>query len=299
MSHCDLPTPQELPTELLLRLASREVEDDDGDVATPALCALHRRPSREVFDRAATLVGDSDATQRELGVRILRELGDEQPGGRRPFSEQTVALMRVRLGEETDPAVVRWIVSTLGYHRGQQSLPEVVALADHPDDRVRFHVAAALPSLVNLDRVEPEAADALARLCHDDDTDTRYYALYAATREIGGLDVQLVTRLTAQLTDDPDEQIRAMATTHHEAIHEVRELLDSAFEPGNATGAYDHLINPVLVALACAGDAPDARLLDEEIRRHLGTAAAKLPTTGLAERLVTWWANRESRLTRD
>lgn len=65
------------------------------------------------------------------------------------------------------------------------------------------------------------------------------------------------------------------------------------------TGAHDSLIGPVLVALACAGDAPDARLLDEEIRRHLGTAAARLPTMGLAEHLVTWWADKESRITRD
>jgi HEAT repeat protein len=282
---------------VLLRLARREVEDDD--VATPALSALHRRPSREVFDRAVVLVCDSDTAQRELGVRILRELGDEQPGGRRPFSEQTVSLMRVRLGEETDPAVAHWIVSALGYHHGREALPEVVALAGHPDDRVRFHVAAALPSLVDLDCVESEAADALIRLCHDDDADTRYYALYAATREIGGLDVQTVIRLTVQLADDPDEQVRAMAAAHHEAIREVRELLSSAFEPGNATGAYDYLIGPVLVALACAGDAADARLLDEEIRRRLGTAAARLRTTGIAEQLVTWWADKEGRITWD
>ncbi|GIM97599.1 hypothetical protein Ato02nite_093920 [Paractinoplanes toevensis] len=86
---------------MLVRLARREVEDDDGEVAMPALSALHRRPSREVFDRAVALVSDSDVTLRELGMRILRELGDEQPGGRRPFREQTVALMRARLRDET------------------------------------------------------------------------------------------------------------------------------------------------------------------------------------------------------
>jgi hypothetical protein len=105
VSNVDVPALEALPTELLLRLARPEVEDDDSDGAMPALCALHRRASREVFERAAALVGDSGATQRILGVRILRELGDEQPGGRRPFGEQTVALLRVRLGAETDPAV--------------------------------------------------------------------------------------------------------------------------------------------------------------------------------------------------
>lgn len=82
-----MPVLEELPLELLLRSARREVEDDDGEVPLPSLLALHRRPSREVFDRAAALVCDGDATQRELGVRILRELGDQQPGERRPFSD--------------------------------------------------------------------------------------------------------------------------------------------------------------------------------------------------------------------
>ncbi|WIN00288.1 HEAT repeat domain-containing protein [Actinoplanes oblitus] len=292
----DLPAREEVPLEVLLRLARREVEDDYGDSPRPALAALHLRATREVFDRAAVLVRDNDSTQRELGVQILRELGGERPDGRRPFHDETVALMRARLRDETDPAVVRWIVSALGYHRCHEALPQVVALAGHPDERVRFHVAAALPSLVDLDRVEPEAAGALIRLCHDEDDETRFYALYAVTREIAGLEVQAVTELTAQLADDPDEQIRAMAAAHHEAIHEVRELLTEAFEPGDTTGSYDHLIGPVLVTLACAGDADDAPLrLDDEIHRHLATAADRLDTSSLAARLVTWWADKEQR----
>ena len=259
----------------------------------PSLLALHRRPTREVFDRAAALAVDSDVTRRELGVRILRELGDEQPDGRRPFRDETVALMRARLRDETDPAVTRWIVSALGYHRGGEALSEVVALADHPDDRVRFHVAAALPGLVDLDRVEPEAADALFRLCHDEDADTRYYALYAATREIGGLDVRAVTRLTAQLADDPDEQIRAMAAAHHEAIREVRELLDGAFEPGSATGA----LRPP--DRARPGRTRLCRRLPSRhcwMRRSAATSARRRPgsTSSIAEQLVTWWAGLES-----
>jgi hypothetical protein len=285
VSEFEVPSPEQLPLELLLRSALREIKDDDGTAPMPSLLALHRRPTREVFDRATALADDSDAGRRELGVRILRELGDEQPSGRRPFSGETIPLLRNRLREETDPAVTYWIVSALGYHRATEALPEVVALAGHRDDRVRFHVAAALTRLVDLDRVEPEAADALVRLCHDDDADTRYYALYAATREIGSLDVEAVTRLAAQLTDNPDEQISAMATAHLDAIRDVRELLHSALEPRSS----EHLIGPVLVTLAWTAD---ARLLDEEIRRHLGT-----PAPDLAERLVTWWADKESRIT--
>ncbi|MFI5494226.1 HEAT repeat domain-containing protein [Actinoplanes sp. NPDC051859] len=266
--------------------------DDDGDAPQPAFVALHRRPTREVFDRAAALACDSDAEQRELGVRILRELGDEQPDGHRPFRDETVALMRTRLREETDPAVLHWIVSALGYHHDKEALPQVVALADHPDEWVRFHVAAALPGLVNLDQVEPEAADALLRLCHDDDAETRYYALYAVTRDIPSMDLQAVTELVTQLANDPDDQVRAMAAGHQEAVHEVRELLTDAFGPGG----YDYLIGPVLVTLDCAGNVADAGAwLDKEICRHLGTAADRFPTSTIAEQLVTWWADKEER----
>ncbi|MBB4742143.1 HEAT repeat protein [Actinoplanes octamycinicus] len=296
MSGFGSPSQEELPLELLLRLAQREIQDDDGVVGLPSLLALHRRPTRDVFDRAAALTGDSSPRRRELGVRILRELGDEQADGRRPFTEETVPLLLDRLRDEAEPSVTCWIVSALGYHRAQEALPRVATLADHPDERVRFHVAAALPGLVDLDRVAPEAAAALIRLCHDDDAETRYYALYAVTREIPSLDVEVVTRLTEQLAGDPDEQISAMAAAHHSAIGEVRELLGDALERGIATGAYDHLIGPVLVTLACAGD---AGLLDEEVRRRLGAAAEPIHTARLAGDLVAWWTDKESRITWD
>jgi HEAT repeat protein len=284
-----VPAPDELPLEMLLRLARREIEDEYGEAPQPALAALQRRPTREVFDRAVALVGDSDPMRRELGVQILRNLGDEQADGRRPFRDETVALMRDRLGGETEPGVVRWIVSALGYHHGREVLSEVVALAGHPDERVRFHVAAALTSLVDLDHVEPDAADALIRLCHDDDAETRFYALYAATREIAGMDVETVTDMAARLADDPDEQVRAMAAAHVEAVREVRVLLGEAFEPGT----YDFLIGPVLVTLAWAAD--NRVWLEEEIRRHLGAAADRFDTSGVVEQLVAWWGDRESR----
>jgi HEAT repeat protein len=157
-------------TRLLIRLARREVADDDGERALPALSALHRLSSPEVFDRAAAMVTDSDPAERELGVRILRELDAE---GKR-FRERTVALMRARLPAEPEPAVLRWMVSALGYHQDRESLPRVAALAGHPDARVRFHVAAALPSLADPTTAEPEAVDALLRLCGDGDADIRF-----------------------------------------------------------------------------------------------------------------------------
>ncbi|WP_430789332.1 HEAT repeat domain-containing protein [Actinoplanes sp. G11-F43] len=284
-----------LPIDHLMRIAGREVKEDDADAPVPFLVALHQRPVREVFERAAVLVNDGDATRRILGVRVLRELGEQQPDGCRPFTAETIPLLRDRLRKESEPDVLRWIVSALGFHRAREALPEIVVLARHPDARVRFHVAANLTRLVDLRAVDPDAADALIRLCHDDDPDIRYYALYAATREIAGMNVELVTTLTAELRSDPDTQIGTMAARHHQAIDAVRRFLNDGnagrvFVQDLRTDHYDYMIGPILVALACEAGVPEIRdVLNEEIRRGFGVCSPPVDITNMAERLVAWW----------
>jgi hypothetical protein len=202
-----------MPTALLVRLALREI-GEDPDRQKPFLIAMHCRPERAVFDTAAGLLGHDQAGQRELGVRILRELGAEQDDGRRPFSTETIPLLRSRLRQESDPGVLGWVVSALGYHGARAALAEILALAGHHDAWLRFSVAAALPSLVDPGGIEPEAAEALIRLCHDQDSDTRFYALYAATQEVAGFDADALNALTGELLADPDPQVRAMAAEH-------------------------------------------------------------------------------------
>ncbi|SNY49853.1 HEAT repeat domain-containing protein [Paractinoplanes atraurantiacus] len=249
----------EMPLGLLLSLARREVEHG-GDTPRPHLVELHRRP---VFDRAAELVDHEDPTWRALGVAILRELDEASPA-------RTIPLLRARLATENDLDVLSWIVSALGFHQAVEALPDVLPLADHPDVGVRYAVTWALPSLVDLSAVDPAAAEALFQLCEDDDEDIRFYALYAITRELAALDVNAVDAVTVKLKDDPDDQVRAMALDHHDAIREARRLLGD-----------DHLIGPVLVGLAGEGDVEDMRAL--------------VPDEALAQQLVTWWNGRALR----
>jgi HEAT repeat protein len=203
-----------MPTALLVRLALRQLREHTDEPA-PFLVALHGRPTREVFGTAVALTGDERADRRELGVRILRELGAETADGGRPFRAETIPVLRDRLRDEPDPRVLSWVVSALGYHGAREALPAVTALAGHPDAAVRFHVAAALPGLVDPAGIEAPAAGALIRLCRDADADIRFYALYAVTQEVAGIDPAALGRLTGELLDDPDTQVRAMATEHH------------------------------------------------------------------------------------
>ena len=107
------------------------------------------------------------------------------------------------------------MISALGYNRAREALDAVVRFAEHPDVEVRFHVAAAPPSLVNPDRIGSGALDALRRLCKDSDADVRFYALYALLEEVAGVDRSRINELVAGAMTDPDEPIRRLTREHH------------------------------------------------------------------------------------
>jgi HEAT repeat protein len=141
-----------LSTAELFRAARLEVSGDDSDDPVPHLVALHERPTREVFDTAARMLSDDDPAVRELGAMVLRELGPYNNEGRRPFTAQAVPLLVDRLNREDQPRVLGWVISALGYNGAREALGEVLPFVEHPHRRVRFHVAAALPSLVDRNR---------------------------------------------------------------------------------------------------------------------------------------------------
>src|SRR5215468_3970817 len=108
--------PKDLSTAELFAAARTEVADAVPDEPVPYLIALHDRPTREVFDGAVRLLADDDPVARELGARILRELGPYDQDGRRPFSDAAIPVLVDRLGTESDPRVLGWIISALGYN---------------------------------------------------------------------------------------------------------------------------------------------------------------------------------------
>ncbi|MEV4412585.1 HEAT repeat domain-containing protein [Catellatospora sp. NPDC049609] len=209
----------QMPTAQLFAAAQIEVPEEHPEDHVPHLVALHQRPTREVFDVAACLLVGGDPATRELGARVLRELGPHDDAGRRPFSAEAVPLLVDRLAQESEPRVLGWVISALGYNGAREALGEVLRLTEHPHWRVRFHVAAALPSLVDPDHIESRALNALQHLCGDDEADIRFYALYALLEEVTGVDRGRNTQLIIDLMNDPDEQIRRLAREHHDACH--------------------------------------------------------------------------------
>jgi hypothetical protein len=208
---------RKLDLDALLRGARAELAAETDSSPVPHVVELHRRGTREIFERASLACASPLPEERILGLRILRELGGPPPR----FAADAVPLLLDMLERESDPAVLQWIVSAIGYqhmsgHRGERLeteptvLASVLKCAEHGDERVRFHVAAELPSLINEDSPEPEAIDVLVALSADPDDDIRWYALAALVDDFGLVGRKDVTRaLEARLHDEDDQIARA------------------------------------------------------------------------------------------
>ncbi|MFJ9343149.1 hypothetical protein ACIRP0_28235 [Streptomyces sp. NPDC101733] len=156
---------------------------DTDDGPSPCLDAPHRRPTRYVFERAVSLPACEEPEERELGARILRELGPPDAEGRRPFAGETIDAVVVELPSEPDPGVLGWMISVLGHHGATATLDLVLDHRAHPARAVRFAVAAALPCPADPDRTRQRVVEALLRLAEDEDGAVRWYALCALFHE--------------------------------------------------------------------------------------------------------------------
>jgi hypothetical protein len=175
----------------------------------PSLDALHERATPEVYAAALSLMASQDDDERELGVRILRELGSwtEPPY---PYANEAVPALIEHLSRETNPRVLGWTISALGYNGRPEAAPHVLAFRGHPLQRIRFHVAAALPGLCDESNVA-EVGAALLELSTDADADVRYYALHALVEDEIPADRTVVRHAAELRVSDTDQQVRVLA----------------------------------------------------------------------------------------
>jgi HEAT repeat protein len=203
-SSMELGPEWDLSTVDLFARARVEVAADD-EVVPVNLVALHGRPTRLVFDTAVSLLPTSDPMDRMLGVRVLRELGDE-----RPFRDAATAALLSLLDIESDAFVIGWAISALGYQPAPESAHRVASFANHPDRGVRFRVAAALPALTDEDAIDPLVRRTLELLTSDEDADVRYYALTGLTDDLH-VPLELIAATIRDRLSDSDDQVREIA----------------------------------------------------------------------------------------
>jgi HEAT repeat protein len=237
--------------------------DEDEDAWRPALRELQARPTRETFEAATRLLASDAMPERELGVEILGTLGGSGSDRQRPFREETVVVLLDLLAREHEPRVLE----SLGYAFADLDEPRGIgplcALADHPEDRVRFAVVHGL-----LRREDERAVRTLIRLSADEDADVRDWATFGLGTQIQ-LDTPAIRDALVARLEDSHEDAR------EEAMYGLAMRLDPRAIPVLLELLEDHegpLLDSALLVLA---DHLGPRLLSAIARRWPAGVPAK------------------------
>ncbi|MBD0710542.1 MULTISPECIES: ankyrin repeat domain-containing protein [unclassified Streptomyces] len=191
---------RETPHEELAARALR-CGDPEFDDWTTAVAELVRRADEETFVTAAAWCAYRDPLRRALGARVLGAL----PG----FAQSAVPVLRRLATEATGPArePALSVATALGVCAEPSAVPELLALAGHPDPVVRRSVAGALAGIVPAGHVE--GLGVLLALSRDGDARVRDWATLALA-ELPD-DTPLVREGLAERLDDPDRETAAEA----------------------------------------------------------------------------------------
>ncbi len=185
------------------RLVRWALRDWDSDLCWQAVMALQGRGSPQVLDLARVLTVSPSWRRRALGLSIVSQLRR----GRTEYAvEDTQALLLVGLGDAHDE-VVRAAVCGLGHRPHPAALVDLVRLAAHANEHVRWNVAVSLGRYS-----EPAAIEALLQLAGDADSDVRDWATFGLGTMHDEIDTPaLRDRLWRNLSDaDPDVRGEAL-----------------------------------------------------------------------------------------
>ena len=165
--------------------------------------ALHARPERDVFAIAVGSCESDSAIERVVAADVLAQLGTADPNGIRPFTGETLPVLRRLLADNNDQ-VVASAIHALSHHRSGDA-NDLRQIASCTSREVREAVAFALSG-----REEPEAIALLLKLMTDVDDGVRNWATFAVGTQCDADTPDIRTALAANLTD-ADAEIRGEA----------------------------------------------------------------------------------------
>lgn len=140
--------------------------------------------------------------ERQLAARLLKESSLS--------ADDVVSEVRSALESETDPLVIGWLVTALGYTWSPAALPDLYALARHESSDVRVQVPDALSECAEAGF--GQVGDSLLDLSRDEDHDVRWSAIYELAAWLpDASDERVRMRLADAATVDPVTEIRATA----------------------------------------------------------------------------------------
>jgi HEAT repeat protein len=178
------------------------IEDEEAEY-WDCVRVLHVRGGREEFEAGRALLSHPGLAHRELGARVLAQLGCTK-GSERTFVDESVALL-ISATRDASDEVVSAAAHALAHRRSALAIPHLLPLIDHPNEDVRFGVARGLSC--HNDR---RATDGLIHLCHDTAEHVRDWACFGLA-ELCKMDYpELRAELHALLLDENSE-IRGQA----------------------------------------------------------------------------------------
>ncbi|GAA5076417.1 HEAT repeat protein [Thermocatellispora tengchongensis] len=157
--------------------------DPDGAARWQAITLLQKRADHETFTEARRLCAGATSHERILGVDILGQLG--RPG--LPFAHRSMPVLRYIAASEHDVMVLYSVLIAFGHLKDPKALPSVIDLAAHPDSRVRYGAAYALPNVLG-DPPDEEGLATLRKLADDPDEDVADWARLGMALVTGDLD---------------------------------------------------------------------------------------------------------------
>lgn len=241
-------------TEALIQIALEGDEEDER--AWDAVWALRRRGTRDVLDAAIQLLGSPSAKSRGRGAHILAQLGGKNP----TFPAECGEALLDQLRREQEPAVLHSIGVALGHLQEPRALAELIKLASHPSDDVRYGAAHGLAVLD-----APEAVEALIRLSTDEDRDVRDWATFGLGSMMEDVDTSALRDALAARLGEEDTEIFG------EALVGLADRKDPrAVEPVRAALQGEMVTVYVLESAASLGD-PSFYPLLLAIRDRRGT----------------------------
>jgi len=143
-----------------------------------AIRTLHKRGTREVFERARALCSSDSEEERVLGADILGQVGTPD----RAFHKEASAILRGMLLRSETSSVLSSALYSLGHSQDKDDDTEIGLIAsfkDHKNPDVRHAVVFAL-----LGHENEAAVDALICLSEDVDDDTRDWAVFGLGAQI-------------------------------------------------------------------------------------------------------------------
>jgi HEAT repeat protein len=158
-------------------------------------------PEAELLAAGEKLISSDSASQRILGIRLVREL--------KRLAGKATSDMAGLLHRERDDDVIYWIASAFGFLKSYSVTRELISLAAHGNPGVRYHVATALANRSS-GELPDESLAALTGLAGDADAEVRFSAVF----ELGSWwqashDVRIEAVLRNALGDGDPEVVRA------------------------------------------------------------------------------------------